>query len=274
MIIGNGDTFENVNPATLRVSWTGDVKLARFKIFKNESLYYTPSDDIYFIFSKVALCDGTNPLSDDSIPVNNRTYFFPIKEVARSGNHVLIKTTVDKEAYLTIREIGLYITVEGKEKLFSIIKGLSIQKTSDIGYDLIFHVNIDISIVNVNAFPEVVLADVKNVSKSDFIEIKEYTLGMVADMEVAVGKNATEIGYNKAQVFYRYSDALNLSKESWLTSDGYNKLCNNIKIGITRTFNPELMNIHEAQVTPEGIATFTGTGTLESPYISADITIG
>lgn len=253
VLIGN-DSTESDN------YWRGSIQLARFTISKNGSLYYSPSDDVYFEFSKVLVGDGTYPLTDNSGQVNRRVYSFPVEEIARSGSNLLLKTTVDKSADLTIREVGLYIDVKGSPKLFSVIRDLNIRKDTDLGYELIFHLNIDLSIVNTNVVPDVVFEDVHNVSKNDFLDVKTYTLGMISDMEVAVAKNATELGYNKAQVFYRYANELKINKECWLAAQEYQKLKWKIKEGTFEVFDPSSVEIHgNLEVDRRGAATnFSG----------------
>ena len=235
--------------------WRGSVFLSKFRINVDDSLYYAPSDDVYFEFSKVLVGDGSRPLTDTSGQISGRIYAFPIEEIVRTGSNVLIKTTIDEDAHLTIKEVGLYITINDEPKLFSVIRDLNITKTANLGYELIFKVNLDINIVNVEAFPEVILKDVKNVSKREFLDIKMYTLGTFTDMEVAVGLNATEIGYNKAQVFYRYSDELNLNKENWLSSQEYHKLRKKVHAGTEEVFDESTVVLHgNVQVTPDGVA--------------------
>lgn len=255
IIIGN----DNIDLGS-QMYWKGSIQLARFKINKNGALYYTPSNEVYFTFSKVAISDGTNPLSNDSEPLNGKVYFFNIEEISRTENNLLLKTTVDAKAYLTIREIGLYINVKGKDKLFSVITDLNVEKASNIGYDLIFHVNLDISVMNTELFPEIVFSDVHEVSKRDFVEVKKITLAAFSDMEVAVAKNAYEIGANKAQCFYKLSDSINLNKENWMTTQHYKKLTNTIKAGTTSVFNPQLVSKSgNITISSDGIASnFTG----------------
>ena len=173
---------------------------------------------------------------------------------------MLLKVLIDKEANLTIREVGLYIDVKGSPKLFSVIRDLNIRKNTDLGYELIFHMNIDLGIVNTNVTPDVVFNNVNNVSKNDFVEMKTYTLGMISDMEVAVAKNATELGYNKAQVFYRYANELKINKECWLAAQEYQKLKWKIKEGTFEVFDPNSVEIHgNLEVDRRGVATnFSG----------------
>ena len=224
ILIGNDVIYEEGVQITSHNYWRGSLKLTKFLINKNSSLYYTPSDAIVFEFSKLLISDGTYPLTDNSHSINRKVYEFPLEEVTSSGNNILVKTTISKEASLTIREIGLYIQFNGSPKLFSIIKNLNIDKTTELGYDLIFHINVDLDIVNVSAFPTIIITGDENVSKKDFIGVLETTSASISDVEVASAKNATEIGYNKAQVFYEYSNKLNLVKDNWLTTWNYNKL--------------------------------------------------
>lgn len=256
IIIGNDKIYPvtDLNPATHNF-WRGSVILSRFTISKNGSLYYAPSNDVSFIFSKVVVGDGSFPLNDNSYPVSRKVYVLPIEEMARTGNNILFKVYIDKEVTLTIKELGLYINVEGNSKLFAITRDLNIRKGKDVGYELIFHVNIDLTVLNIDAFPDIKITNVDNVSKSDFILIKEVTLGTVGDMEVASGKNATELGYNKPQAFYRLSDKINLYKENWLASEDYTRLSTRVIKKVVVEFNPDSVEKHGSiHVTRDGIA--------------------
>ena len=83
---------------------------------------------------------------------------------------------------------------------------------------------------------------------------------MISDMEVAVAKNATELGYNKAQVFYRYANELKVNKECWLAAQEYQKLKWKIKKGTFEVFDPSSVEIHgNLEVDRRGTATnFSG----------------
>ena len=57
------------------------MKLSKFIVYKDDAIYYTPSDSNDFHFSKILISDGEYPLTDTTTPVLNHVYKIDIQEV-------------------------------------------------------------------------------------------------------------------------------------------------------------------------------------------------
>ena len=66
-------------------AWQGTIDLKQFSIYNNTELLYAPSEGTSWNFSHILISDGKVPLADDSTPVANHIYKFPITEIKRSG---------------------------------------------------------------------------------------------------------------------------------------------------------------------------------------------
>ena len=62
--------------------------------------------------------DGKIPLTDSTTPAANHIYSFPVTEIKRSGNTILLTCEIDEDSYLVIREMGLYIQTASGKVLF------------------------------------------------------------------------------------------------------------------------------------------------------------
>ena len=216
-------TLTSYNSITLGVDllypenfWYGNLNLSTFFIVKNGIIYYTPTIPNEFHFSKLVISDGKVPMTDSSDSLINHMYSFPVTEVTRNLNSILLKVSVDGSAHLKIREFGLFINQLGKEVLYSILSGISIDKSEDLEYDLILVINIEMEVVNSYIFPRLVISDVNPVVLSEFERVKLAFLNTNIDMERAIKMNATELGYNSAQVFTRFEDANKLTFDNWV----------------------------------------------------------
>lgn len=196
--------------------WLGNINLSNLFILKNEVTYYTPTVPNEFHFSKLVISDGKVPMNDNSGNLINHMYSFPVTEVTRNLNSLLLKVSIDGDARLKIREIGLFVNQLGKEKLYSILSGISIDKSKEIDYDLILVINIEMNVVNSYIFPKIVMRDVDVITMSDFERVKLAFLNTNIDLERAIKMNATELGYSSAQVFTRFEDRNKLTFDNWV----------------------------------------------------------
>ena len=142
--------------------WKGSIDLSSISIEANNTLIYSPTTQPSITFTHIMIGDGKYPLNDNSAPILNHVYLYPIEELTRSNSNILITATITEDAYLKIKEIGLYCTFgDGTTHLFSILGGLSLNKSADVGYDLIIHINLDINVVNTTVMPKIKIKEVE-----------------------------------------------------------------------------------------------------------------
>ena len=210
--------------------WDGYFNLTEFSIYKNDELMYTPSEGAAWTFTKILVSDGEFPLTDKSVSIAKHIYEFPVKEINRSGNTVLITAEITEKAYLVIKEIGLYISSNRGTFLFGSVDQLNIRKSKELSYDLIFTVNTTLHVVNAIGFPAedgIVVDDPEFVRLSDYGTIEEVNLYVLTNLERIIGinamekynlyvlpearyitnKNATGLGYNRAENVYQLQRA-------------------------------------------------------------------
>lgn len=154
--------------------WKGTIDLTELAVSQNGSLIYTPSTRTIFIFTNILISDGEYPLKDNSSPILDHIFSLNIKEVSRTGNNILLSVTIPQDIKLNIKEIGLYAKGStGESRLFSVITGLTLEKGTELEYDLIMNVNLDVNVVNTVAFPEIKVVDSGYASRSEFDKVKE-----------------------------------------------------------------------------------------------------
>lgn len=277
--------FQNYDRVTLGISegyandsWDGDIYLPSFSLYENGTVIYTPSARNSFKFTKVLIGDGIYPLEDESVPVLNHVYECPVTEITRTENNVLLTTTMSSDMYLNIREIALYYADDTGIHVFSKLSGLNVKKGSDLEYNLILHIKLDINVVNTVALPEIVVKKEEYATFSAFKTVQEvYTyiaqnlermiklnaLG-VGDYKNALSKskdnetflpvralnNTDEIygiltdnkpvgvGYDTAQVIYRSYNALSDIYDNFLATNTYAKLNHKFSPQTKKEFNP------------------------------------
>lgn len=230
-----------------RFYWSGSLDIANFQITENNKVLYTPSSGYILTFTKILMSDGTIPLTDSTIPVLNHVLAFDLEEITRSGNVILLTTQVDKDSKLIIKEIGLYANVDGEEFLFSYIKGLNINKSDDVPYELMFTVNLQLSFVNAVGFPDVnsfLLDPTVPALYKNFKTVQEVIAYVIPSLERIVEMNAEKIGYNKSQVFYRLQQEIEQGEDCYSNIQSYTKLLNKFKLIQEIVFNPDSINIY------------------------------
>lgn len=183
--------------------WKGEINLSKFFIYLDNSVLYSPSTKEDIEFSSILVSNANFTLTDSSVPLIGAIYEFPLEELSRTGNNILLKATIGSSAHLNIGNVGLYCHIAGKRYLFSVITGLDIKKGKDIPYELIIHVNLDINIVNTVVRPEIIIRKAKFTPQSYFADVKRTIFNSIIDIERCIKKNAIQLGYNTAQVFYR-----------------------------------------------------------------------
>ena len=198
------------------MSWLGSINLAQVQINKNNVLFYTFSKEITFNFSKILVSDGTIELTDSTIPVLNHVYGFDIIELNRTSNTILLKATIDSGTHLTLNQIGLYVETEDNEQLlFSVTKGYSLKKGSNLGYELIFNINLELDVVNTIGFPEIIVKESPYATSKEFNEIKQVYLYLLTNLERAIKLNSTELGYARELKLNNVQTNLDLSIDNY-----------------------------------------------------------
>lgn len=233
--------------------WDGNIELQNFSILQDKNLVYTPSTNYPITFTRVLVSDGEFPLSDTSTPLTDHIIEFPVDEVSRSGNTILLTSQLGDETKMVIKEVALYAETDEGEILFSVIKDLNIDKGADLTYDLIFTVNIEMSVVNIVGFPDVVVKEPPFVPLKDFNTVKLLVLYICTNLERIVSLNATNIGYNRAQVFYKLQQEIEQMEDCYSTIQTYAKLVKRIHKVVETVFNPSLLTIYGTpEITEEG----------------------
>jgi len=206
--------------------WMGSISLKNFAILKDNVLYYTPSLGHTFTFTKILVSDGEFPLTDTSTPLLNHIYSFDVEEANRSGNSVLLTSQVGSDAYLVIKEIGLYAKSPDGEFLFGILTNLNINKSADLVYDLIFSVDILLGFANITGIPDIIVNEPEYEPYKNFKTMKDVHIYVLTNLERLIKNNARALGYNKAQVFYRLQRDIERQEDCYNTLDTYASLSN------------------------------------------------
>ena len=225
------------------------------------------TENTSFEFTHILIGDGEFPLKNNSGPILKHIYEFPVIEVVRNKNNILLTAVIDEAAYLTIKELSLYCNyADGTKHIFSIISGIKIDKSNDLIYKLIIHVNLDINVVNTVAFPEIKVKETDYANTSDFTNVKNIYTYTVENLERMIKTNAlgvgnylnglsedvnenpflplrpygldssdygkmfelkpVGVGYNKPQTFYRFYDKLKRWKDNYNALFRYSNILN------------------------------------------------
>ena len=270
--IANADTLYLGNePNSVGNFWIGSIDLENFSIKENSNLVYSPSTSYPLAFSKILISDGEFKLTDSSFPIANHIYEYNISEITRSGGTLLLTAQVADDAKLIIKEIGLYATTTEGEILYGIISNLNINKGAGVPYDLIFTMNIYASFVNVVGFPDFnsfVINEPELALFQDFSTIKELLLYVYTNLERIIAMNAMNIGYNRAQVFYKLHKEMDEQEECYYTIENFAKIANKLQRIVNVYFNPNMVDVQGNLIVPENGET---KGFSETDYISSSI---
>ena len=265
------DLYIGNEPKLLGDFWSGSLSLSEFSIKENNDLVYSPSSNYPLKFTKVLISDGEFKLTDKSFPIANHIYEYEISEITRSGNTVLLTSQISDDAKLEIKEIGFYANTGDREILFGSLSGFSINKGEGVPYDLIFTLNYYASFVNVVGFPDYnsfVLNDSEPCLFQDFSNVNKLMLYVFTNLERLIRMNATNIGYNRSQVFYRLQKEIVEQQECYYTIEDFEKIAFRIRKITEDIFNPNSVTVHNNLVVPENGETKNfSTG----DYISSNI---
>lgn len=171
-----------------------------------------PDEGTLINLNQVLISDGSIKLVDDSVPVLNHVYSFPTTFISNSASTLVLQVQIDPDVHLNISEIGLYTETETGQELFSIIQGYSLRKEANVGYELLFIINFELSIVNCSIIPKIVVKDNPPIPFGIFESLKQVHLNTLSDLERIVQKNADELGYAKELYF----NNLELNRYTWL----------------------------------------------------------
>ena len=224
--------------------WEGDLNLKEFSTYKNGTFLYSPSEGTSWNFSNILISDGAIPLTDSTQTAAKHVYSYPIKEISRSSNTVLLTCQIDENSYLTIKEIGLYINTPNGKVLFGSISNLNINKNKDLSYNLVFTVNTSISVVNAIGFPAengIVVKDPEFIEFKDYTTIEQVNTYVLTNLERIIRMNAgakgsyenssiinnqAGIGHNRPQIMYRLQQELEKQEDCFNSVDTFAKLVN------------------------------------------------
>ena len=261
LILGN--SFSNKNNF-----WLGSIDLKEFFIYNNGKFSYAPTIGTSWNFSNIIISDGSVTLTDKTAPLVGHAYSFDIKEISRSGNTILLTCEVSEDAYLVIREIGLYIDTPNGKVLYGTIENLNVTKTRDLPYNLAFTVNTTINVLNAIGFPAengIVISEPPYVEFKDFTTIQQVNTYVLTNLERIIRMNAgakgtyenssiinaqAGIGYNRPQVVYRIQQQFEQDQDCYNSVDTFVQL------------TEEFRKISEKQINYNGI---TIEGDLEVP---------
>ena len=274
-IIENPIKFSNFSSLTLgnnkstNLPWQGNIYLADFALSQNDHIIYTPSIKNSFIFTKVGIGDGSTPLTDRYTPILSHIYYFDVVEITRTENNVLLTCTIPPDAYLTITELALYyVDGNGTSHIFSKITGLSVAKGSNLAYNLVMHVKLDINTVNTVAVPEIVVGSKNYTKYTDFLTIKNVYAYITENTERLVRLNALGIGkydnnsmqmqkdnglgFNRPQILYKHQNDMDLCLDDCAATTNYAKLKKRFTPYSVKTFNPEGLQVEGNAYLSEG----------------------
>lgn len=232
-------------------------------------------ENVHFTFTKLLIGDGTYPLTNTSTPILNHIYESPINEISRTKNNILLTATLDEDAYLIIKEIGLYCEYgDGTQHLFSLIDKLEVKKGSDLSYNLILHVKLDIGVVNTVAFPEIKIKEsaYPKFKELDTVEkvyayatenlermIKTNALGIGSyENQIMTDSKPQGVGYDKAQVYYLFQDKVMNWEDEFCSTFSFASMKNiyNTLTNIRTTFDKSLLKTFGgAEVYDDGTGT-------------------
>lgn len=185
-----------------------------------------------FNFTKIRLGNKEGILDSTRTSLIDTVYTLPIDSVSLNNNIFTILSTIpDTIEGFDIREIGLYDTVGGIDNLF-VFSEIDTTKPADLTYKLILTLDLDLMIVNLYpVYPEITILD-KEYVPLHVEESFEETLNYVnTNLERIIEDNATEIGYNRAQVFYEKQKDINSNLQNFTNTSKYIKMQNLINDG-------------------------------------------
>lgn len=252
--------------------WNGNINLKEFSIYNNGALLYAPSEGTSWNFSNILVSDGKFPLTDSTIPTANHIYSFPVTEIKRSGNAVLLTCEIGEDSYLTIREMGLYIQTASGRVLFGSLSNLNVNKTKGLAYNLIFTVDTTINVVNAIGFPEeggIIVEDPDFMEFKDFTTIQQVNTYVLTNLERIIRMNAgakgsyknysienaqAGIGHNRPQVIYRLQQKIDSAEDCYNSIDTFVKLTNKFQKITEEQVDPQVIQVEgDIQVPKDGV---------------------
>lgn len=233
--------------------WEGSINLTNFEIRENNSTIYTPTDGYNLQLKELVVSDGKYTMTNEGIPptIVNHLYRYEISQTSRSSNTLLLTVQLNSKDKLVVREIGLYVEVDGQDILFGYIKNLSIDKSAEVPYDLIITVDLEISVVNVVGFPDTnsfILNKIEPLLAKNFVTARDATLYAITNLERLIRMNSLQptsllgstiqsIGYNTPEVVYRVQKETAEQEDCYSAVQTYSKLYKNFKNVVKNVFS-------------------------------------
>jgi hypothetical protein len=161
-----------------------------------------------FNFNKIVITDTKITLDEGFNSSFNTTYTLDVESVKYSNEKVVISCQLSPNIDgFNIRGIMLYES----NNLFS-VSAVNTVKPTGLDYSLTIIINIKLKDININIFPTISVTDYSYVSESEKSDLEFIYSDSVINLERAISKNTTQVGYDKAQVFYdKLNTQFNLS---------------------------------------------------------------
>lgn len=176
--------------------WEGSLNLTGFSIYDNDRTFYTPTTGYSLNITSLVISDGSITLPQQPMSVFRHMYTYDIdKPIIRSDNTLLITSQLNEESKLVIKEVGLYAENNGETYLFGYLKGLNIDKSTGVPYDLILTVNLLLSVVNVVGFPDAnsfILNIIKPALLKDYIKVRNVNAYLIENLERIIRMNSLQ----------------------------------------------------------------------------------
>lgn len=151
--------------------------------------------------------------------------------ISIEGNKAVIKTELEIDDNMVIQEIGIFEVVNNVRRLFAYASGFSMVKNVELSYSLVIDLNLSLSFENTHYSQfEVSLGDSNYALAPEVPDLEKIITNVHLDLERCIEKNAKEIGYFKAQVFFKKHQEMMSTLYNSLILSRYEKIIN--KVGI------------------------------------------
>ena len=242
------------NSEVLSEFWYGFIDLTELSIYGDENVIYSPTYATFFRFTKILVSDSSETLTDSSIAKHGHIYEFPVTEINKTSNNILLTATIEANVYLNINQIGLYATSGGKRFLFGLVSNLVLQKEKDLGYDLIFTIKTNIGVVNTLVYPKIIVKEGKYATLNVLDTLKNVHANTVVDMERAINRNATLLGYEPDEVFFRLFNTVRFANKNYEGTHLYARVKQNIHSNYRKEYTGEGIELIGSPVVEDSVA--------------------
>lgn len=184
-------------------------------------------EDFNFQKIKIGNKSGSFDYTRDSL--TNNIYTLNVDSIEINNNVFTIYCTIPESIEgFDILEIGIFDTINGIDNLFT-LTSVDTLKPSKLSYELVIIIDINLNTLNIsNNYPTVEVNDPVRTSISNVSDVR-YTLNYITtNLERNILHNSTEVGYNRAQVFYREQQDLEYYMQNLMNCNFYSTLISRI----------------------------------------------